>query len=60
MTCVVAQTRMIMLMGNLRNKVVELEVIMMFLGKVYLEDTALVSTSIERGWRYDKYEGKLF
>ena len=31
----------------------------MLLGKVYVDDTALVSTSIERGWRYDKCEGKM-
>ena len=44
---------------DLRNKVAELEGIEMFLGKVYVDDTALVSTTIERGWRYAKCEGKL-
>ena len=59
LTCVVVKTRMIMFMRDLRNKVAELEGIEMFLGKVYVDDTALVSTSIERGWRYDKCEGKM-
>ena len=59
LTCVVARTRMIMFMRDLRNKVAELEGIEMFLGKVYVDDTALVSTTIERGWRYAKCEGKM-
>ena len=59
LTCVVARTRMIMFMRGLRNKLAELEGMKMFLGKVYVDDTALVSTSIGRGWRYDKYEGKM-
>ena len=59
LTCVVARTRMIMFMREMKRKVAELEGIRMFLAKVYVDDTALVSTSIERGWRYDKCEGKL-
>ena len=58
LTCVVARTRMIMFMRDLRNKVAELEGIEMFLGKVNVDDIALLSTSIERGWRYDKCEGE--
>ena len=57
--CVVARTRMILFTMMLRSNVEKIKGLELHMGKVYVDDKALISTSIGAGWKYNEEDGML-